>query len=203
MGTDIHGVLECRRPYGAEPRPWLPAIDLGLLYGDRDYDAFGCLFGVRNYASFRPLAAYRGLPGDVSDAVREAAADEDAHGRTWISWAEVAAVDWDEPAEEADLRLHQYRPGPDGALAYQGKSLWSAGLAEAAGVSLRDVHGGVAWEEGREYTDGTTVFRAERMLRRHAVPPDGAWRAVWTVLEVLAGRGGSPDDARLVVWFDS
>ena len=101
MGTDISGYIECReRPLRPDASgTWRAAIDLDLLYGDRDYDAFGCLFGVRNYATFRPLAAGRGLPRDLSDTVRQAAESWEHHDATWISWAEVARVDWDEPAE--------------------------------------------------------------------------------------------------------
>ncbi|MFL9684131.1 MULTISPECIES: hypothetical protein [Streptomyces] len=46
-------------------------MDLGQVYGGCDYDAFGCLFGIkiRNHAGFRPLAAGRGLPPETPDAV--------------------------------------------------------------------------------------------------------------------------------------
>jgi hypothetical protein len=37
-------------------------MDLWPLYDQTDYAAFGCLFGVRNYAGFQPLAPDRGLP---------------------------------------------------------------------------------------------------------------------------------------------
>jgi len=30
----------------------------------RDYDAIGCLFGVMNFAGFKPVAAERGLPAE-------------------------------------------------------------------------------------------------------------------------------------------
>ncbi|WP_129307750.1 hypothetical protein [Streptomyces sp. L2] len=48
----------------------------------------------------RPLADHRGLPEDVSDEVRAAftayGGPEDAHGTTWITWAELIDTDWDE-----------------------------------------------------------------------------------------------------------
>lgn len=205
MGTDISGFIECREPrWGrAEPGAWRATVDLDLLYDDRDYDAFGCLFGVRNYASFRPLAAGRGLPDDLSDTVRQEVEGWGYHDATWISWAEVAAVDWDEPATGPDQRMHEYRRRPDGALEYVGKSQWSRRLAEVAGISMGDALADrVRLTEGQEFTDGDTVFRAESLLRRHAAPPDGAWRPVWKIMETLADRAG-PDGVRLVVWFDS
>ncbi|MEV7233076.1 hypothetical protein AB0N06_03510 [Streptomyces sp. NPDC051020] len=61
MGTDIVDFIECRASWYEKGKPWSAAVD--LLYMGRSYDAFGCLFGVRNRAGFRPLAAGRGLPG--------------------------------------------------------------------------------------------------------------------------------------------
>lgn len=205
MGTDISGYIECReRPLRPDASgPWRAAMDLDLLYDDRHYDAFGCLFGVRNYATFRPLAAGRGLPRDLSDTVRQAAESWEHHDATWISWAEVARVDWDEPAEGADQRMRQYLRRPDGTLEPMGKSLWGPRLMEATGASYEDVlEGRVRWSEGQEFELGDTVFRAATLRRRDVVPPDGAWRRVWRVMETLAERT-SPDDVRLVVWFDS
>ncbi|WP_369145635.1 hypothetical protein [Streptomyces sp. R44] len=109
MGADIHGFIECRVTYGTideEDSSWFAAIDLFLLYGGRSYDAFGCLFGVRNYAGFRPLAEQRGLPPDVTDEVRSGYESDPTlyHSASWIGWEELAAVDWDEPALTVDAR---------------------------------------------------------------------------------------------------
>ena len=41
-------------------------MNLDQLYDTRDYDSFGCLFGVMNFAGFEPVAAERGLPEDVA-----------------------------------------------------------------------------------------------------------------------------------------
>ncbi|MGW0957703.1 hypothetical protein ACWD4K_01325 [Streptomyces gelaticus] len=101
MSTDIYGGIEYRHPgVGTdyyEGEPWITAMDLWPLYDQSDYAAFGCLFGVRNYAGFRPLAADRGLPPDLSSGRREqlrALVDAgDLTGATWVSWAEIAALD--------------------------------------------------------------------------------------------------------------
>lgn len=37
-------------------------MGIDQLYDARDYDSFGCLFGVTNFAGFEPVAAERGLP---------------------------------------------------------------------------------------------------------------------------------------------
>lgn len=148
MGTDISGFLEYRAPRDNQEPTWYTAHDLSSLYGGRDYDAFGCLFGVRNYANFRPLAAYRGLPADASAAatarfaqLTEWYGEDGFHGTTWITWAEVKAVDWDEPAEKPDSRLHEYRQTPSG-LRMTGKASWSRAFAEAVGLRAGEVRSG-------------------------------------------------------------
>ncbi|MGV9454254.1 hypothetical protein [Streptomyces sp. NPDC003635] len=105
MGTDIHGYVEVRNGWIDTSEPddddlflrWHPAMNLRHLYDGRSYEAFGCLFGVRG-RTFEPLAAGRGFPADASRATRRAYAweEEDSHSPTWITWAELAAVDWDE-----------------------------------------------------------------------------------------------------------
>ncbi|MEV7175724.1 hypothetical protein [Kitasatospora sp. NPDC093679] len=191
MGADIHGFVECRATHGVldenDDIRWEPAVDLDLLYGGRSYDAFGCLFGVRNHAGFRPLADGRGLPGDVTAEVRRAYEvwGRDAHGASWVSWAELAAVDWDEPAEAVDERVEEYSLVPTRGWVRTGKS-------------FRDTGGrpeGAAWiQDGR-------LLRTVRMVRRDAVPPDGPWAPVWQVMGALAGVHGAAN-VRLVVWFE-
>ena len=105
MSTDVSGMIECRpgaRIWGEDDgdTTWHEAIDLFVLNTGNAYDALACLFGVRNSFGFRPLAEGRGLPEDVSSGVRDRFHAEggprDVWGTTWISWAELAAADWDE-----------------------------------------------------------------------------------------------------------
>src|SRR5450755_2279415 len=67
MGTDITGYIEVKFEWNEY---WQAAIDLFWLY-EGQYDSFACLFGVRNYAGFRPLAQDRGLPFDISPEVKQ------------------------------------------------------------------------------------------------------------------------------------
>ncbi|CAM5516474.1 hypothetical protein [Streptomyces aurantiogriseus] len=192
MGADVHGFVECRATHRVlDPEDaggWAAAIDLDLLYAGRSYDAFGCLFGVRNHAGFRPLAADRGLPDDVSAEARHAhdAWGRDAHSASWIGWAELSRVDWDEPAERVDERVHEYRRGADGGWILRGK----------ASKRLRDRPAETEW------TEGDTLFRVTRTTRRDAVPQDGDWAPVWAVMRTLAAVHGE-EHVRLVVWFDN
>ncbi|MFJ2808073.1 hypothetical protein [Kitasatospora sp. NPDC087271] len=191
MGTDINGFIEYRDTHGMqldEDTAWDVAIDLQALYSGRNYDEFGCLFGVRNFAGFRPLAPDRGLPEELSERTR-AAYDRvkgGIHSPTWISWAELKAVDWDEPAERADERVHMYGPGPNGTHVLRAKSCVD--------------HAGRV--EGDEWTVGDWLYRIERLTRRDAIPQDGPWAPVFTVMRTLAELHGA-ENVRLTVWFDS
>ncbi|WP_406394407.1 hypothetical protein OG806_30360 [Streptomyces sp. NBC_00882] len=91
MSTDIHGGIEFRHPgvgtdyYDGEP--WVFAMDLWPLYDETDY------------AGFRPVAPGRGLPVDLSSAMRsqvESCVEAgELDGATWVSWAELASIDRD------------------------------------------------------------------------------------------------------------
>src|SRR6266567_5786555 len=71
METDIHGYIEVKLNLdGMFEENWQTAVDLFWLYDGQDTDAFGCFFGVRNYARFRPLARGRSLPLDVSPEIK-------------------------------------------------------------------------------------------------------------------------------------
>ncbi|MDQ2906453.1 MAG: hypothetical protein ABI456_14315 [Ktedonobacteraceae bacterium] len=197
MGTDIAGRIECRLRYPIDSRkPWTSAIDLSLLYHGRDYDAFGCLFGIRNYAHFRPVAAERGLPADVSREVKEDAESygEGGSGHSWISWAEIKAIDWEEETEETDSRIHEYRRAEDGSLVYEGKSSLDPTFAKHVSYSLRAPH---SWPEGQEWEIEGKIYRAEKLKRKDTRE---GWDSLFTVMELLAAYY-EDDGVRLVVWF--
>ncbi|MFD4870062.1 hypothetical protein [Streptomyces sp. NPDC058412] len=191
MGADIHGFIECRGTYGnldEEDSSWHAAIDLDLLYGGRSYDAFGCLFGVRNHAGFRPLAEGRGLPPDVTAEVRSQYEDAPDlfHSASWIGWEELTAVDWDEPALTLDARVREYRYSVEHGWYESGKT-----FQNLAGRS-----------EGDEWIQEGKIMRVSRMTRREAVREDGEWTPVWATMKALADVHG-PQYVRLVVWFDN
>ncbi|MCF2531795.1 hypothetical protein [Yinghuangia soli] len=209
MGTDIHGYIECRtwKP-GLDPgeTAWQPAVDLALLGLYRDYAGFAVLFGVRDiHDEWRPVAAGRGLPADVSGVVL-AAYDmcEPAVDATWIGWGEVCAIDWDEPAAARATRIARYRVLPDGRRELVHREDWSRGFTRASGIDVLSAGTGSLGghcAEGDEWQTGTTVFRAERDRRRDLVPADGPWEPIWSVMRTLAGVHGG-QNVRLVVWFD-
>ncbi|MFG2913712.1 hypothetical protein ACGF0D_12575 [Kitasatospora sp. NPDC048298] len=210
MGTTVHGFVECRTwgaGLGVEETAWYPAIELSMLGMTRDYAAFACLFGVRDLSGhWRPVAAGRGLPVDVSENARaeHASWGEAAFGATWLGWNEILAVDWDEPALPRATRITRYRRLPEGTLELVHTEDWSRAFARASGVNTLTVDPGrigELWAEGTEWDTGALLFRAERHRRRDAVPADGSWQPVWTVMRTLADVHGE-QNVRLVVWFE-
>jgi hypothetical protein len=208
VGVDIDGVIEVR-PWATWPDlphevGWETAVRLDCLYGTRDYDAFGCLFGVMNFAGFRPLAAERGLPPDAAEQTRllHDNPDSGAIWPTWIGWNEVQQIDWSELAEHSDARLHRYERDDTGQWVFRSKGSWSREAFEARGMPVPPPGTApIPWPDGTVWTQGDVQFRAERMTRRDAIHPDGAWRPVWEVMTILARVHGD-ENCRLVVWFN-
>jgi hypothetical protein len=110
MGVDIDGWVEVRRvprdhrPWHG-PAAWIAVIAIGGLL-DRNYDMFGCLFGVQNPSHFVPVAPSRGFPSDPPFAVEAEIAPlqplitaREVHSASWITWSELKQVDWNVPAQ--------------------------------------------------------------------------------------------------------
>jgi hypothetical protein len=205
MGVDISGVVECRPEFGFLPDPdvaWEYAIELGQLYCGRSYDAFGCLFGVMNFAGFEPVAAERGIPADAAEGTRRHAQgiQPPSFSASWISYDEIDAIDWDERAARPDARLHQYSRGQDGEWRMTSKAGQDRVFAKHVGLSPAEA-AARSWPAGSEWLIGDTLYRSEVLTRRDAIPMRSDWDPVWTVMKTLASlHGGS--NVRLVVWFD-
>ncbi len=212
MGTDIYGCIEIRDPNADEDwfewEPWQRCMDLSPLYGERDYAAFALLFGVRNYQGWEPLAGQRGLPADVSAAMRadfEGARRTDAatHSPTWVSWAELARADL--AASPAGLRGVVLLRDRTGRGAYAESRFWigeqwdSEELLrrmgpQVGGLSPADLPFG-------EWSVGTTQVTYSGFTLGNAIGPGTGWEHVFAVMAALAGRFGD-DGVRLVVYFD-
>lgn len=173
MGTDIHGAIECRPGLGLRaPHARVYALDLELACTTRNYDAFGCLFGVMNFAGFDPVAAGRGLPADAAAHTRDKAAGmlPPFFGMTWIGWDEIEALEWDHAAPRPDARLHEYRRDDAGAWRYAGKGETSASFAAQLARTAAPATGGT-WPAGTEWLIGDRLYRSEILTRNDAIRP--------------------------------
>src|ERR1700759_3161851 len=110
MPTEIFGSVEV---WSRALWHWMEVIDAGLLLGKNEL-AFASLFGVgRANGGFEPAAPRRGLPGDVSPAVKrwsESVASEansnSFFGHSYVTCAELSAVNWSEL--QTDPFVHCY-----------------------------------------------------------------------------------------------
>jgi hypothetical protein len=95
MGCDIHSYAE--KQDGGD---WT-GLDVEA-FERRDYRFFGWLANVRNYSDMTPIAAGRGFPADASAKVANHYDDwsGDAHSASWVSVAELLAVDYDQLVED-------------------------------------------------------------------------------------------------------
>lgn len=185
MGADIHGWVQVRDT-GLDEYDigWRSVIVVGPVV-ERDYEIFGALFGVRNLSEFEPVAACRGLPDDVAEWVREEAnasagiaIEPPYHSHTWVTWAELQAVDWEQPV----LLAHAYSDG---------ERPW--GDVRLPKNDPRRVEGG-------EWVEGNTTYRVRASSLRELIPT--GWQTLFGMMDLLSRQYGS-EYVRMVVWFDN
>jgi hypothetical protein len=219
MGATIHGWVECNMVPAEYQKTWSGIITIGMLI-NRDYDSFGCLFGVRNERNFAPLALDRGLPVDVSIEVREDITDlpflevlnlphsaiveelasDPSNHASWISLPEIKAINLEDRALTVDRQVSKYWRNDDGSLTLVHRSFWDADFAQASGIDFNAIRQeGIRWAEGQSWEYGPYVFKAERMTRGEALK---GWQMLFTLMAVLGEEYGD-ENVRLVVWFDS
>lgn len=190
MGVNMYGWVEVKISYREN---WDGIIKIDeLTY--RWSDIFGSLFGVRNFTKMKPIAASRGLPLGLSkDAMRDSQGGYYEYAYTWISWAEIKAIDWDEESEDYTDIIHMYTRDKDGNLSYEG------GYSNSSTWPTRD-----AWPKGQEsqpIEEGDTVYKLAKFKRSQAKPnPETSWGVLFTMMGSLAAIYGD-ENVRLVAWF--
>ncbi|MEV5391909.1 hypothetical protein [Nocardia farcinica] len=98
MGCDIYAYVE-QRPRGTHT--WEHQADI-KVFDWRSYRLFGWLGDVRNESAVPPIAAYRGLPADVSNHVRRDREvwEPDGYGVSWVAVTELLEFDYDATFED-------------------------------------------------------------------------------------------------------
>ncbi|MEV0274364.1 hypothetical protein AB0H43_36815 [Hamadaea sp. NPDC050747] len=202
MSTDIYGYIEVRDPLADQDwfdwEPWSVACPLHPLLAQNDYDAFACLFGVRNYAGWRPVAAGRGIPPDASTQVREEFAGflDDESGATWVAWSELNGLDMTVGPDGVPGRLTLTEGGHE--MSWPRRDRWPAEILDRFGLLPWGPTPGETF--GVIQTDGATLAY-QPLTRAKVLGPGSGWEHVFAVMRALAGRFGA-DGVRLVVHFD-
>lgn len=166
MGADIHGWIEAWDKYIPA---WQGLMSFEFLV-NRNYDIFGCLFGVRNYACFMPVAANRGLPTDISSPIQIDfwSLGDDAHSATWIGWPEIKACLAGEPVGEEGYALLEYNRNAQSRWVATGKTL--AGIpfpqtSTAEGGGSEPSKNTITYELQERNEQGQWVFQSARVTQ--------------------------------------
>lgn len=206
MGIDIHGWVEVRAP-ADELRPdglvgtWQALSALWVFVG-RNRDVHDMLFGLNGGHLFEPAAPARGLPPDASPYVRQQYEQRVAYplgffGWSWLTWAEIAGLDWQERARE--WQLHWYRRGADVRWVHDGDIVPEEyqGAGWLYGLQV-DLQLGRIRQETDAWGVGDWVCRIEYPTRRMLIDP--GWSDLLEYMAMLARDWGS-EGVRIVVWF--
>lgn len=92
MGCDIHGFLEVKIK-----DQWYAFTKIP---DDRDYDMFGVLADVRNYANVEPISQPRGVPEDASVITKFEVEryGSDGHSHSYLTVDDIKTYDWTKPS---------------------------------------------------------------------------------------------------------
>jgi hypothetical protein len=172
---------------------WYDVISISsLLMSHADLNA--CLFGVDNYAEYRPLFANRGLPHDCSFTISESAGSliTESSSPSWVLWNELEMVDWEEEAVGRDQRITEF------ALEDGKEIIVSKWLNRSPGDDW--VREALDRDPQAVIRTDTRVFR-RLILKRRDCLLDTDFPLLMNMMALLAGRFGN-DHVRMVVWFD-
>ncbi|SRR5579885_2843409 len=161
---------------------------------------FGSLFGVRNFAHFRPIAPERDFPEDASELVKEdfAASSEDNFSPTWITWNEIKAINWEEAVEVEPYQMRYFIKLKDGRMSWAQTTYPRAHLAQKLGLSEAALDS--AWKHGQVFEIDGKRYEAVKFIKRKDSLTKG-WQTLFKLMEVLAEEYGA-DGVRLIAWFD-
>jgi hypothetical protein len=189
MSTSIRGWIEIYLPTISE---WAAITDISLLV-EQSYNAYGCLFGVRNHSDFVPIAAERGVPSDASDVVKKETANlEYYNSQSWIRYSEIEAINWEESVVDAYVHVYKKLENGDYATSYSAGYVPNTPLNRQVG-DIWHVNG----NDAKIYKNGE-LHKIERINRGDALR---AFQVVFDMMAILAKQNRS-ENVRLVVWFN-
>lgn len=211
MGCDIHVMIEARRTLNNNEEVWFncdnyrykpyfgtdeeePQMELKPIFGDRNYELFSFLAGVRNYGNNPSFGFDRGFPEDASKqtATEYESWGSDAHTPGYATLAElkeaVAGVktvrrEGAVSKEQAD-RFRETGQTPDS---------WAQGIGCWKGIApnMQDKFEWMVWEDEVHCFDGLIASIEERK------------RDVFWIFNAERDDFSRDGDIRIIFWFDN
>lgn len=186
MGCDIHLYVE-KKTKGK----WQHIA--GNFYDSRNYETFAILADVRNGNGIKPISPPKGLPIDVSKAVRQESDNwgRDGHSHSYLTMQELSGFDWKQVVyiggivDEQDYHLFKKTGHPPQS--------WCQGVS---GPNIEVV---TPEEMEKPNTNGKDRFCR---IRWPMVYNDEVDSGFVEMLEELKEMG-KPDEVRIVFWFDN
>ena len=200
----------------------------GHYYYGRNYDLFGILANVRNGrgfagrvtgAGYSPIAYPKGLPDDIDPKIK-AVADRwnaDGHSHSYLTIREIIEYDWTQTTMQiATVNASEYIRWQDAKKSY---------FYNPDDEPMPETYGGVWSNDGPEVTETDMQQYIDELVAAH--PDLWPYEAVdqhkdkrychvaWKESYIQAGKDflgtvlprlwrlGSPDDVRIVFWFDN
>jgi hypothetical protein len=100
MGCDIHIYVESRYRDG---EAWNFMMHEDACYGDRNYELFSILAGVRNRFNITPISEPRGIPDDVDPYLKKNLEQYADHSFSWLTLKEIKEYKWDQDRHMSGL----------------------------------------------------------------------------------------------------
>jgi hypothetical protein len=171
------------------------------FFTDRNYDLFAILADVRNGGEIEPISSPRGLPHDISKDALAKMSDE--HSATWVSLTELITYNVQRPlAEEGIISESQFL-----RCLWTGEppSSWSGGVwgGKTTVITPEDyiaLFGGDGKERTYDHEASYFINHRWTVLLADRVPQIDQ---MIKYLRPLVPKGGSTDDVRIVMDFDS
>lgn len=169
IGCDIYGFLEVRDREGI----WRFK---GKIPEDRDYDWFGVLAGIRNYANVPSIAEPRGLPINISarGTKRIARWDGlDGYNCSWLTLEDFSEYDWNQVYTDGRISKVDRKTG---------REIW-----KSVSFSVRNPEPDLYEYKHLSHTVGDLIT--------------SDWERFLDKMEILASKRGL-ENVRIIFWFD-
>ncbi len=237
MGCDIHLYVEVKTPEGWRSADKWSKEDYGedgsrvdvdyddRFYRDRNYDLFAILADVRNGRGFagcdtgdgfKPIAAVRGLPQDVSPDVKASSDrwDCDGHSHSWLTVAELLAYDWTQvtnirglvsASEYVEWCRWRRRSGepPESYCGGTSGTVLSEDELKAKTETIKSRFEGKGFGWWKDYVSAVAAEVRVYAPFELAQPYYKCARSFWSDCIPRLLHLGKPEDVRIVFWFDN